>query len=391
MTIGSALGGQLTIARETTWAVPATATRGVEITDETIDYKKNTKQADGIRAGGRVSRAIRRVPTTVGAAGDVDMAVPSRGFGLWLESALGGTTPVTPGSATTLGALSVVGAVVVTTGAAVALGDVLTIDSAGATPEVRVVLATPGLTPTVAALTYAHANGATVLVNGGAAAFVQKHTYADGASLKSLTVQKGVTQLGGTVVPYTFNGCKVATLTLSCKADDLVTAKVAVDAQNATTATALATAAYTATSDVFSFISGYLAVDGVICAEVVDFSLVIDNKLKTALNHLSSGGLKAEQIQGDFAPISGSMTVDFYDSVFVSKFFSDATASLVLCFSSGLSEAIAITLPSVKYDDASPNLKGGDTVQYSVDYVALDPGTGVPALGINLVSADSAV
>lgn len=391
MGIGSALGGQLTAIRETTWATALTPTRGLEIDDETIDYKKNTKQADGIRAGGRVGRSIRRVPTTVGAAGDINCAVPSRGFGLWLESALGGTTTVTAGTNTTLGALSAVGAVTVTTAASVVVGDILTIDSAGTQPEIRAVLANPGTTPTIAALTYPHSNGVAVLVNGGSSQFVQKHTYADGGALKSLTAQKGVVQLGGTVVPYTFNGLKVTKFDLSCKADDILMTKIGTDAQNATTATGLATATYTATSNVFSFVSGQIAVDGVVCAEVVDFTLSVDNKLKTALDHLSAGGLKAEQIQGDFAAITGTFTVDYYTSVFTTKFFSDASASIVLLFSSGTTEAISITLPAVKYDDASPNLKNGDTVQFPVSFVALDPGTGVVPLAINLVCADSAV
>lgn len=394
MALGSGLGGQLTAVAEGSFGTFVSPTRGLEFQSETLDYKVNHKTSFGLAAGLIYPRDTRDVITTVGGAGDIVADVLSRGMGIYFNSLMGVSSGPTSGTNTSLAALSAVNATTVTLAASVALGDVLTIDSAGVF-ETRVVLANAGTTPTIAALNYPHANAAVVLVNGGTSGFVQKHTPGDTLG-KSLSIQKGVPQLGGGVIPYSFTGSKVDALELSIKLDDVLNGKWTIDAQNVVTSQGLATASYTLPNNVFGYQGGHIVSDGVITAEVVDYTQKIENKSRTNLYHLNATGLKSQQIRAGEGMASGTLTVDHYTSQFVTKFFSRATATMVLCFGTTTpGEALVVTCPAIKYDDASPNLNGADIAQYPVPFSCYTPTTayaGVSApIQITYVNADAAL
>jgi hypothetical protein len=89
--IGSGIGSQLGAATESTYGTSVTPARFFEYDSESIDFDKTAQQGTGMRAGGQVVRANRRVVTMIGGKGDVQMDVPSKGFGFWLALAFGGT------------------------------------------------------------------------------------------------------------------------------------------------------------------------------------------------------------------------------------------------------------------------------------------------------------
>lgn len=104
MAIGSGVGAQLGIATESTYNNGVTVSRFYEFNSESTQYNKKISEGMGLRAGGQLPRAQRRVVTTFDATGDIDMDLPTRGLGLLLAHATGSFPSLSSGSFTfTLG------------------------------------------------------------------------------------------------------------------------------------------------------------------------------------------------------------------------------------------------------------------------------------------------
>jgi len=300
MAIGSGIGSQLGIATETTFNTPVTVSTFYEFTNESINYNKNISVGLGLRAGGQVARSGRRVVTTSDATGDINLDLPTKGLGLLLSYAMGGT---------------------VQTSGTYTLGDVYG---------------------------------------------------------KSFTAQVGVPQYGGTVTPKTIAGCKISSWEISAAQSAIATGRFTIDGASFTTATSLATASFPSNNSVFHFAQGAITVDGSSVANIKDFTLSVDNVLKTDRFNLGSAGIKAEQIINGFRAITGSLTAEFTDTTLLAKFLADTSAALVLTFSGPSSSVLSITLPAVKFDGEAPQVGGPEVIDINFTFQAYDNGTDQP-------------
>lgn len=101
MGIGSGLGAQIGIAAESTYGTFVAPTRFPEFTKENLVFRKQTAQSAGIAAGRLLPLSSRRVLTTQDGGGSLEMEVPNKGFGLFLQTLMGTTvTPVQQGATT---------------------------------------------------------------------------------------------------------------------------------------------------------------------------------------------------------------------------------------------------------------------------------------------------
>jgi hypothetical protein len=85
----SALDAQIGFAEETTFGVIATPTRFPEFNSESITATYARVESNGLRPGRRYRSDSRFTPYIEGAAGDIEMEVGSKGFGLLLKHMLG--------------------------------------------------------------------------------------------------------------------------------------------------------------------------------------------------------------------------------------------------------------------------------------------------------------
>ncbi len=92
MAVGSGIGAQVGLAAESTYGTGVTATRFIESMDFKGNPKKNVYQGGGLRAGGFVERASRRVVTSRAFAPSFSADVLPNGFGLILKQAFGSTS-----------------------------------------------------------------------------------------------------------------------------------------------------------------------------------------------------------------------------------------------------------------------------------------------------------
>lgn len=80
---------QLGYAEETTYGTPVTVTRFAEFNSCSVELARSVVQSAGLRRSRRLPRSDRFMPYTVGAAGTIELDVPTKGFGLFLEHMLG--------------------------------------------------------------------------------------------------------------------------------------------------------------------------------------------------------------------------------------------------------------------------------------------------------------
>lgn len=315
MAIGSGIGSSLGIKKESVFGTAVVVDRFYEFNNEGTKYTKNTVVGQGLRNGGLVARANRRVVTTFAGEGDFEVDLQTRGMGLLLSLATGSTPTGT-------------------------------------------------------------------LANGA-------YTYLFSASDllgQSFTTQVCVPQYGGVELYKILNGCKMTNFELSVGAGDIAKAKFSFDSKGfATSSTTTATTAYPniATTNLFHFAQGAITDNAsTTYANIKDFSLTVDNSLKTDRYNLGSAGSKSEQIINGFRAISGKVTAEFTDTVLLNKFLADTTAGLKLTFTGDVigstTELLSITIPACKFDGDSPVVSGPGVVDVTFGFTVYDNGIDAP-------------
>jgi hypothetical protein len=191
-------------------------------------------------------------------------------------------------------------------------------------------------------------------------------------------------------------GCKIGSFELSVGAGEIAKGKFTLDGAGFTsTSSTSATPAYSnfATTNLFHFAQGSIT-DNVSTtyANIKDFSLSVDNTLKTDRYNLGAAGAKAEQIINGFRAITGTITANFTDTVLLDKFIADTTAGLKVSFTGGTigttTELLEVVIPAAKFDGDAPVVEGPGTIDVSFTFTVYDDGTNAP-FTINYRTLDS--
>jgi len=202
---------------------------------------------------------------------------------------------------------------------------------------------------------------------------------------RSLTVQVGRPDIGGTVRAFTFAGMKVASWELSCSVDELALCTLSMVGMTETTATALATPSYTASNALFAFTHGAITVAGS-SFPVKEVSLSGDNGLDGERFYVGQP-TTSEPLEASWRDYSGSLTADFVDLVAYQRFVSGTEAALVVTFTRG-ADAIQVTT-NVRFDGSSPEVGGADILEQSLDFKCVGPSTDASALTVVVTSSEA--
>lgn len=247
-----------------------------------------------------------------------------------------------------------------------------------------------------------HIFGGTVtpVQQGATAAYLQTHSLVDNVG-KSLTVQSGIPDTGGTVRPYTFKGGKVTSAEFACSVDGLLTLNAGMDFQKASEVETLVAPSYTAGVAPFHF--GQLSVKlgatygtEASVSGVKGVNLKVERAQATDRFYASAAGLKAEPLMNDYVKVSGSIDADFLDkTVFADRFAADTATSMVLewvgpLIASTYYQTFRLKLPMVFFDGDTPSLDGPDIVSGSFGFSAQFDSTNAAVIA-EYVSTDTAV
>ena len=232
----------------------------------------------------------------------------------------------------------------------------------------------------------AHCMGSFPSYTAGAYAF----TLGDPSS-KSFSTQVQVPQYDGTITTKTLKGCKVTGFEIGMDNQGIAKLKTTVDAQALVTDQAAATVTYvnSGSYDPLHFAGANLKVDTVNSTIVKDFTLTVDNALKTDRYNLTANGLKQAPVQNGFRKITGKFAAEFSGTGILAKFLADTNIALQLTITNG-SSSLDINIPVARLNGSTPTVKGPDAVDVDFEFEVLYDGTNEP-LTITYTTADTAL
>lgn len=217
----------------------------------------------------------------------------------------------------------------------------------------------------------------------------------DAAALqgKSLTVQVGRPGVDGTVRAFTYEGGKVLDWEIGLEAGQPAKLTVNMWFENLLTNTALASASYTATREMFIWSEGAVSVGG---STFYAKSMKIrgDNKLNTDRRFI--GNTKKEPLASDFTEITGEIEAEFEDLTQYAAFEAGTQQAIQLALTlatviptTAVAYSLTIAMPKCEWEEAKPTVGGPDIVGLVLPFRGLYDGTNA-AITITYVTADTA-
>lgn len=331
--VGSGLGAQFGVAKETTYGTYVPPGRFVEVSKVDLHKVKNTSQSDGVAAGRPAQLASRRKLVTQAVEGSIDMEVTDTMMGIFFEALCGGTPTV------------------VQQGGSAAYLQTHTIAADSAGKSLTLQTGVPRTTAATDAFSY----------------------------------------LGCKIVKAEFKCSLNGNLTVTFDVDG----RKLDDAQTLGTASYSATVQPfdwgQSAIKIHNTYGSEVAVDG-----VREFSLTIERHVADDRFYIGNLGLKSEPITNDWLEVSGSFNADYLDkAIFADRFHADTGFSIVWEFVGPLIAAtyyktLRFKLPKNFLDGDTPGIDGPDLINGDFDFVTLSDGTN-PLGVIEYMSTDTAV
>jgi hypothetical protein len=335
MSIRSGLASQIGIAAETTFGSPVTADHFIEFNKESINFTVDRMESKGLRASNRVLRSDRWVAGKKAVAGDVEAEIQTKGFGLLLKSALGGSTITTPSGATLA-----------------RLHRYILADPYGQSYTLQV--GRPDTSGTVNPFTYSGMKVSEFDLKNSLDGFVTGTWKWTG---QTEAMQSGTSPYNA--APYT-----------------------------------LASSSYAASTEILSWIGGTLNIAGSAVAVVTDFSLNVKTGIKSDRYTINSSRLIKEQIIADMTEITGQVSVEFSDLTAYQRFTAGTLAQIDVTWSgetvieSTTYPYLKVTMPKCRFDGNTPNVDGPGVLKVDLPFKALYDGTN-EAITMDYLTSDT--
>lgn len=214
------------------------------------------------------------------------------------------------------------------------------------------------------------------------------HTFTPGDLTDDyFTAQGGIPDVSGTVQPFTFAGCKVASWELAVAAGELVTLGLTVRGKSLATGTSLASASFGSGSGTpFTFKHASVAIGGS-AANVKGISLKGDNGLDTDRRFIGSEYI-AEPLEADLRSYTGELDLEFESLTQMNLFRNGTENALVLTIDAGSAAKCVITT-NVRYDGSTPELNGRGLTQLKVPVKCVGASTDAGAITAVLTNSDA--
>lgn len=327
---------------ETTYGVPVTVDRFLEFTSESLDFDREYYQGKGMRPGARAARSGRRVLTRDGGKGDIELEVPSKGLGTFLQAIFG------------------VGVSNLVSGAL--YQQLFTPTGNDYLPSMTIQKGVPRL-------------GANT---------VDAYTF-KGAECES--------------AEFSIGQADVLKLKSTWRAKEVDTSIVYATPSYATPIDLFSFVGASLISGGTVPTTSALSSGGTAVANVRDLSVTYDNKLDDNKGSLGGGGKRTRQSAVQLAEIKGKITAE-YDSLTLRDALRDNTAlALVATFAAtaaaditaGNKPTLQIMLPDIRFDGELPKSNGGDVITQSLDFQAYENLVAAEAIYVAVRTGDTSL
>ncbi len=330
------------LAAESSYGVGVTPTKFAEFTGESLDWNPTFIQSKGLRVGSRVSRASRRALGKQQAGGDIELEVPSKGFGVYLLAALGAVVTTQRG----------------------ATGVYQQNHTLATTDPVSSFTIQKGIPP----------------LGGGA---LLAHTFR-GCVLDELEIEFGNSDF--VTAKTSWNAKDVDTATAYAPPSYPLAVENFVFAGGAITIGGTVTPPTTTT----------LATGGTAVANILDGSVKLTNNIDDGGFVLGAGGKRGRRPAVGMAAIGGKLTAEFDTVALRDAYLNQQHPALVLTFlgtttiGTGTDKpALQITVPDFVLEGELPKTNDGDVITQSIDWTGMD-NTALTPITFSYVSTDTA-
>ena len=232
------------------------------------------------------------------------------------------------------------------------------------------------------ALLFRHALGA--VATSGAGPYTHTLTPGNKAGL-GLTMQAGRPGSAGTVHPFTWAGCKLSGFELSFAVDEVASVTFPVVGKSQTTATALATANYTASNALLAFTHGSILIGGA-AAKVKGGTLTYDTPLNTDRVFVGDSTIN-EPLENGRREATFSLDCEFDDLTAYNRIVNGTEAALSIAFTRG---ADSVTFAgNARFDEGTPTLDDMDLLDLTLTGKLVATAADSTALTVTVVSSEA--
>lgn len=200
------------------------------------------------------------------------------------------------------------------------------------------------------------------------------HTIVPSADRGAVTIQKGVTsESDGTVIPFTFMGMKCTGWELGVSGSDTepIQFQPSFTGMSSTTATALATASYTSSVDLFAKLHASLTIGGS-AVNIRDLTYSVDLGVPQRDPYIGATS-RPEPVQSDRTKVSLSGTGDFVSTAAYARMVAGTDVQVVLAISRDASNSITFTSTMRQVEGAMPQIGGVEIA--AQPFALVDSGT----------------
>lgn len=212
-------------------------------------------------------------------------------------------------------------------------------------------------------------------VNTAAAGGTGVHTFWPANPSVSLTCQVGRPLVYGTVQPYTYSGCKVASWELAGAAGEFFTWGMSLVGAEEFMGTALASASFSANVKRWSFRHAVITVDGT-TVPVKSYRIAGDNKL--AERRFLGSTIISEPLREDLAEYTGEFVAEWGNpsgagTNVYARYREGAESTLIATMTQGTN--FATLAANVRYEGTTPNVGGRGIIEHPVPFKAVASGS----------------
>lgn len=201
----------------------------------------------------------------------------------------------------------------------------------------------------------------------------------------SLTIQVGRPATSGTVHPFTYAGCKISEWTIACQLGEIATLDLDVIGMSEVTATALATASYSASWEPFTFIEGSVSVAGSPVASIKSFTLTGNNMIEPRFR-IGSGN-SVQPLETSLREYTGQIVGDFDSLTHYGLYTAGTETAIVLSFDNG-TDTLTITM-NVMFTGETPELSGFELLEQNLPFRALSSTSDAAAITAVLTNSEA--
>lgn len=219
----------------------------------------------------------------------------------------------------------------------------------------------------------------------GAGPYVHTITPGDTEREKSRTLELHVPSVG-TSEAWKVAGAFLTKASLGCKVGEIATVKTDLYGKAVTRA---APTAFSGPAGWQPFTFANLAVTMDAAATAFDeLSIDIETGLQTGRFVFDGTGLARAAKVVDFLKVSGSLSGEYIDSAYVTKYLSGATAELVATFDAGASAKLVISA-TIQFGETRPEVKTGAITRTQVPWMMVRGSSETDAQAITMVLTNS--